>query len=301
MQIIRAEKMGFCAGVRHAVMTAEEALKENTDARVYSYGPLIHNPLALKKFEERGLKILCEEEIPSIKKEDTVVIRAHGIPPEISEKLEQTGARVLDGTCPIVKTNQKKCASFAKNGCVIFFTGDANHGEVIGIEGAARRSAELTGKKADFILIKSVEEALNQIQKKEEEILQKKEFVLLSQTTFSVKLFDEIASLLKEKIPEIKIFRTICPATYDRQDSLADLCKKVDGVLVIGGKNSANTNRLYDKAKSLCLHSALIENASEIPEEFYNLERIGLTAGASTPDDVIDEVEKKLTENNCLF
>ncbi len=120
MQIIRAEKMGFCAGVRHAVMTAEQALKENTNAKVYSYGPLIHNPLALKKFEERGLKILCEEEISSIKKEDTVVIRAHGIPPEISEKLEQTGAQILDGTCPIVKTNQKKCASFAKNGCVIF-------------------------------------------------------------------------------------------------------------------------------------------------------------------------------------
>ncbi len=293
MQIIRAEKMGFCAGVRHAVMTAEQALKENTNAKVYSYGPLIHNPLALKKFEERGLKILCEEEISSIKKEDTVVIRAHGIPPEISEKLEQTGAQILDGTCPIVKTNQKKCASFAKNGCVIFFTGDANHGEVIGIEGSARRSAELAGKKSNFILIKSVQEALAQIQNFSEEIL-KKEFVLLSQTTFSVKLFDEIASLLKEKIPEIKIFRTICPATYDRQDSLAELCKKVDGILVIGGKNSANTNRLYDKAKTLCAHSALIENASEIPEEFYNLEKVGLTAGASTPDDVIDEVEQKL-------
>ncbi len=293
MQIIRAEKMGFCAGVRHAVMTAEQALKENTNAKVYSYGPLIHNPLALKKFEERGLKILCEEEISSIKKEDTVVIRAHGIPPEISEKLEQTGAQILDGTCPIVKTNQKKCASFAKNGCVIFFTGDANHGEVIGIEGSARRSAELAGKKSNFILIKSVQEALAQIQNFSEEIL-KNDFVLLSQTTFSVKLFDEIASLLKEKIPEIKIFRTICPATYDRQDSLADLCKKVDGILVIGGKNSANTNRLYDKAKTLCAHSALIENASEIPEEFYNLEKVGLTAGASTPDDVIDEVEQKL-------
>ncbi len=293
MQIIRAEKMGFCAGVRHAVMTAEQALKENTNAKVYSYGPLIHNPLALKKFEERGLKILCEEEISSIKKEDTVVIRAHGIPPEISEKLEQTGAQILDGTCPIVKTNQKKCASFAKNGCVIFFTGDANHGEVIGIEGSARRSAELAGKKSNFILIKSVQEALAQIQNFSEEIL-KNDFVLLSQTTFSVKLFDEIASLLKEKIPEIKIFRTICPATYDRQDSLAELCKKVDGILVIGGKNSANTNRLYDKAKTLCAHSALIENASEIPEEFYNLEKVGLTAGASTPDDVIDEVEQKL-------
>ena len=120
---------------------------------------------------------------------------------------------------------------------------------------------------------------------------------MITQTTFSVKLFDEIAAVLKEKIPELKVLRTICPATYDRQDSLTDLCKKVDGVLVIGGKNSANTNRLYGKAKSLCNHAALIEKADEIPEKFSSLEKVGLTAGASTPDDVIDEVEKTLTRS----
>ena len=294
MKIIRAEKMGFCAGVRHAVMTAEKALEENKNAQVYSFGPLIHNPVALEKFEGRGLKILTEEKIDSVQKNDTVVIRAHGVPPEINERLEKTGAKVLDGTCPIVRANQKKCASFAKEGFVIFFTGDANHGEVIGIEGAARRGAEVAGRKLKFILIKSVEEALEQYEKlSETEKIEKA--VLISQTTFSVSLFDKISEALKDKIDGIKIFRTICPATYDRQDSLTDLCSQVDGVLVIGGKNSANTNRLYDKAKGLCRAAALIENAAEIPESFFMLKTVGLTAGASTPDDVIEEVEKRLT------
>ena len=278
MKIIRAEKMGFCAGVRHAVKTADSALEENKNGQVYSFGPLIHNPLALKTFENRGLKILDEEKISCVKKEDTVVIRAHGVALEIKEEL------------------QKECADVAKNGWIIFFTGDANHGEVIGIEGAARRGAEDAGKKLDFVLVKSVEEAVFEYKKLFSENVPEN-CVLISQTTFSVKLFDEIAAVLKEKIPELKVLRTICPATYDRQDSLTDLCKKVDGVLVIGGKNSANTNRLYGKAKSLCNHAALIEKADEIPEKFFSLEKVGLTAGASTPDDVIDEVEKTLTKS----
>lgn len=298
MKIIRAEKMGFCAGVRHAVTTANTALQQNCRGQVYSYGPLIHNPLALEKFEKCGLKILTEEEIPAIKKEDTVVIRAHGVPPEVKERLEKTGAKVLDGTCPIVQANQKKCEGFAEDGCVIFFTGDANHGEVIGIEGAARRGAEKSGKKLNFILIKSPEEALVEYEKNLPKTTSEK-CVLISQTTFSVKLFDQIASVLKEKIPELQVLSTICPATYDRQDSLTTLCQKVDGILVIGGKNSANTNRLYGKAEKLCSHAALIETADEIPPLFFGLERVGLTAGASTPDDVIDEVEKRLLKESC--
>ena len=290
MKIIRAEKMGFCAGVRHAVKTADSALEENKNGQVYSFGPLIHNPLALKTFENRGLKILDEKKISCVKKEDTVVIRAHGVPPEIKEGLEKTGAKVLDGTCPIVRANQKKCADFAQNGWIIFFTGDANQGEVIGIEGAARRGAEDAGKKLDFVLVKSVEDAVFEYKKLFSENVPEN-CVLISQTTFSVKLFDEIAAVLKEKIPDLKVLRTICPATYDRQD------KKVDGVLVIGGKNSANTNRLYGKARSLCKHAALIEKAAEIPEDFFSLEKVGLTAGASTPDDVIDEVEKTLSNS----
>jgi len=296
MKIIRADKMGFCAGVRRAVLTADEALKNNKNGKVYSLGPLIHNGEALKKYEELGLKILKEDEISILNNIDTVVIRAHGVPPVIKEKLKSTGANILDGTCPIVQANQKKCWDFAKEGAVIFFTGDANHGEVIGIEGYARRGAELSSKNLYFTLIKSKEDALKAYDALSEDLKSSK-IVLISQTTFSVKIFDEIASELKKLIPSITICRTICPATFDRQDSLDDLCEKVEGVIVIGGKNSANTNRLYDKANLLCSHTALIENASEIPASFFNLNTVGLTAGASTPDYVIDEVESALYKN----
>ncbi|MGI5059102.1 4-hydroxy-3-methylbut-2-enyl diphosphate reductase [Treponema pectinovorum] len=293
MKIIRAEKMGFCAGVRRAVMTANNALSEKGNGKVYTFGPLIHNPVALKKFEENGLEILSEENISILKKGDTVVIRAHGISPEIQDLLEKTGAKILNGTCPIVQKNQKKCCEYAKNGYVIFFTGDKNHGEVVGIEGAAKKGAFQKKLPLNFILIKSVEEALEKLGELEKNFKIEKS-VLISQTTFSVKVFEEIAASLKTHLPNIEVIKSICPATYDRQDSLDELCSKVEGVLVIGGKSSANTNRLYDKALKLCNMAALIEDASEIPEVFFKLKVVGLTAGASTPDDVIDEVEKAL-------
>lgn len=287
--------MGFCAGVRRAVMTADSALKERGEGKVYTFGPLIHNPVALKKFAEKGLEILSEKNIPLLNKNDTVVIRAHGIPPETEAKLEKTGAKILNGTCPIVQTNQKKCCEYAKSGYVIFFTGDKDHGEVIGIEGAAKKGAFEQNLPLNFILIKSVEEALFKLKRLEEQN-QIKKSVLISQTTFSVKIFEDIAKALKERLSNIEVIKSICPATYDRQDSLDELCSKVDGVLVIGGKSSANTNRLYDKALKLCKKAALIEDATEIPADFFNLKVIGLTAGASTPDDVIDEVENTLKD-----
>lgn len=297
MEIIRADCMGFCAGVRRAVMTANKALGENKSGRVYTFGPLIHNPVALKEFEKRGLGILQTENIASLKKEDTVVVRAHGVSPDIYEALKKTGALILDGTCPIVQTNQKKCADFAGKGYVIFFTGDKNHGEVEGIEGAARQSASLNSVPLNFFLIKSKEEAealAEKISAEKDFCSREQKVVLMSQTTFSIKVFEQISICLKEKFPSLEVVKSICPATFERQSSLDKLCKTVEGILVIGGKNSANTTRLYKKALSLGVKAAHIETPDEIPADFFELEKIGLTAGASTPDDVIDEVENIL-------
>lgn len=296
MNVIRAECMGFCAGVRRAVMTADEALAKNKDGQVYTFGPLIHNPAALRKFEERGLKVLSEDEIPAVKKEDTVVIRAHGVSPEIAERLTETGAEILNGTCPIVQSNQKKCAEFAGKGWTVFFTGDKDHGEVAGIEGAARRACLKAGLPLKFILAATPKQARDAAEKikSEDRSFDGKKAVLISQTTFSIKVFDLIAEVLRTSFPEITVVRSICPATFERQSSLDKLCCQVDGVLVIGGKNSANTTRLFNKAKELSRRAAFIENASEIPEDFFLLKTVGLTAGASTPDEVIEEVESRL-------
>lgn len=295
MKVVRAKILGFCAGVRRAVVAAEKALDENK-GQVYTLGPLIHNPVALNKLAERNLKILVESKIPLLNSQDTVIIRAHGVPPETEEAIREKGVNVVNATCPLVTKSQKTAAEYASKGYVIFFAGDKNHGEVIGIEGYAREGAKATGKPLHFLLIKDVEELKHSIRElSSQKILSSdSKIVLLSQTTFSIKMFDNLQAELKSSFPNAEVISSICPATHERQDSLVELCEKVDGIIVIGGKNSANTNRLFATAQKLCKKAVLIETPEEIPSEFFEFEIVGITAGASTPDDTIDAVEARL-------
>ena len=163
----------------------------------------------------------------------------------------------------------------------VVLTGDRNHGEVIGIAGYASEN---------FSQLQDFEEA------KDFEIAdeENKNVILLSQTTYSPKEFEKIESLFKNKFRNLAVMNTICPATNERQQALIELCSEVDGVLVVGGKNSANTKRLYQTAEANCKHAAHIQSAADIPQEFFNLKTIGITAGASTPDEIIEEVENGL-------
>lgn len=296
MEIIRAKILGFCAGVRRAVNAADKALSENGAGQVYTLGPLIHNPVALEKLAERNLKILSEKEIPSLKNEDTVIIRAHGVPPETENALRERGVNLINATCPLVTQSQKRAAEYAEQGYIIFFAGDKNHGEVIGIEGYAREAAKNAGINLHFILVKDLAEldsSINQLSQNGE-ISADSKIVLLSQTTFSIKVFDLLQNELTNRFPCAKVISSICPATHERQNALKELCEKVEGVLVIGGKTSANTNRLFVSAEKSCKKAALIETPEEIPEEFFSLKSVGITAGASTPDDTIEAVENLL-------
>lgn len=296
MKIVRAKILGFCAGVRRAVLAAEKALDENKNGQVYTLGPLIHNPVALNKLAERNLKVLVESKIPLLNPCDTVIIRAHGVPPETEASLKEKNLNVINATCPIVMKSQKTAAEYAEKGYVIFFAGDKNHGEVVGIEGYARRGAEKAGKKLNFILVKDVEELKSAVAElsAQKVFSDKSQIVLLSQTTFSITMFESLSVELKNIFPDAKIAGSICPATHERQESLVELCGNVDGVIVIGGKNSANTNRLFATAEKLCKKAVLIETPEEIPVDFFELEKVGITAGASTPDDTIAAVEEKL-------
>lgn len=299
MKVIRAKILGFCAGVRRAVLAAEKAL-EQKDGQVYTLGPLIHNPVALNKLAERNLKILVEGKIPLLTSKDTVIIRAHGVPPETEMAIREKGVNVVNATCPLVTKSQKTAEEYASKGYVIFFAGDKNHGEVIGIEGYARQGANNCGRKLNFVLVKDVDELKSAIRElSERKVLSSdSKIVLLSQTTFSIKMFDLLQTELKNSFPNAEVISSICPATHERQDSLVELCSKVEGVIVIGGKNSANTNRLFATAKKLCKKAVLIETPEEIPSEFFTLKTVGITAGASTPDDTIAAVEKRL---NLLY
>lgn len=288
MIIKKAEILGYCMGVRRAVETAELACRENPDKKIFTLGPLIHNNSALEVLAEKGVNVLKEDasDLAEDAENSVVIVRAHGVPPLVMQNLKSRGVTVIDATCPRVLSSQKRAADYAKRGYTVFLAGDKNHGEVVGISGYARASD------ADCIVIEHKEDAaaVKHVAEKA---------VLLSQTTISRSEYDAIAAVLKAKNDALVVLNTICPATDERQNALIELCKNVDGILVIGGRHSANTKRLLRTAQDLCAHAALIETAEEIPQEFFALERIGLTAGASTPDFVIDSVETALLEHPC--
>ncbi len=284
MQVIRAEILGFCFGVRRAVEIAQKALNEKSGETVFTLGPLIHNENVLKDFEKKGLKIIQSDEIDSLNKNSVVIIRAHGTSPEIQEKLMRSKAKVIDATCPRVKNSQNIVKELSEKKDIVIFTGDKNHGEVKSIEGYGKNN---------FVLVQNAQEAEEFCLKTEKN--EDSEVLLLSQTTFSNSEFKKIAEIIQKKFKNTEIKNTICPATRERQESLIDLCKKCEAVIVIGGKNSANTNRLFEIASKNCKKAAFIQDENGIkPDFFADFKTVGLTAGASTPDILIERVENLL-------
>lgn len=285
MEIIRASVLGFCFGVRRAVEQAEIALKENPGKKVYSLGPLIHNEVVLNDLSSKGLLIVNENEIDRIEDSSIVIIRAHGVEPSIEAQLNQKNCKIINATCPRVTASQKMVSKYKNENDFVILTGDKNHGEVISIAGYAGKN---------FYLIQNLEEA----EKLDFDVGENSNIVLMSQTTFSVNQFEKIKDCLSSRFSNLQVLSTICPATKERQDSLIELCQMVDGILIIGGKNSANTKRLFELAQKNCKKAAYIQSALEIPEDFYSLNKIGITAGASTPDQLICEVEDRLQTNS---
>lgn len=271
---------------------AHKAAAHKAGGRVWTLGPLIHNKTALDMLASEGVQILKDDDFSQIGGEDVVVIRAHGVTPAVKADVTGRSKAVVDATCPRVMLSQKRVADFASRGYTVIIAGDKNHGEVTGIAGCAEAAATgdsrcvLVGNRGD------AEDFVARVQSGDEPLPQRA--ILISQTTISQSEYDAIAEVLSPAIAGLEVFDTICPATTERQEALADLQGRVDGVLIIGGKNSANTQRLLISAQRYFDKAALIETADEIPPEFFQLERVGLSAGASTPDEVIDGVERRL-------
>ncbi len=298
MKIVRSELLGFCSGVSRAIKSAFDALGLEDAAqkpkKIYSLGPLIHNKAALDDLQKKGLKILQENQIDSLDKDSLVIVRAHGVSPFVLEQIKAAGAQIIDATCPRVALSQRRAAEFSAKGMFVILTGDKGHAEVKAVEGSALFAAQGCKPKSGgrFILVQSADEAARFDASAEME----NNAVLLSQTTFSPEEYKKIASILSDKIKGLKVFDTICPATGERQKALAELSKKVDALVVVGGKKSANSERLYELAKSLCANSYFVESAEELPKDFGGAKVVGITAGASSPDFVVDAVERKLQE-----
>ncbi|ADO76938.1 bifunctional 4-hydroxy-3-methylbut-2-enyl diphosphate reductase/30S ribosomal protein S1 [Halanaerobium praevalens] len=279
LEVITSEEAGFCFGVERALDMVLEAAKKNDALNVYTLGPLIHNPQVVERLEKKNVKVASSlAEIDS----GIVIIRSHGVAPEVLAKARAKKLKVIDATCPYVKNAQKYAKRLVDEGYQTFIYGDEDHPEVQGIYGASDKKASIIGEKED---LKSIE--------------LKAKVGLVAQTTKSPESFREIIDLIATKVKELKVFNTICNTTDVRQSSAKKLAEDVDIMFVIGGHNSANTTRLAEICTVTNTPTYHIETAAEIKKEWLSEKnKVGITAGASTPDWLIREVVQLMNEEN---
>jgi len=303
-KVLRAKVLGFCMGVRRAVELAYNQLargKADNPGKVYTLGPLIHNPQALEDLKQRDIEILDENKLPENLSGAVVIIRAHGISPQTEAELRKRGAVVVDATCPKVKANQLKAASLAKQGYRLFLAGEESHAEIAGIRGYAQegwiqRSGAAENKQFLQVVSCAEEAEIAARRLSEDPKIQGQKTALIAQTTISNEEYHAIGMVITRYFPTLEIISTICAATSERQNSLRELFDTVDVVVIAGGKDSANTRRLLAIAQASGKPCAIVETAADIPPDFFRFETVGLAAGASTPDTVIDIIEQALAK-----
>lgn len=288
MEILVGKTAGFCYGVKRAVDGSLEQIETNKNQEIYCLGELVHNRQVVLELEEKGIKFI--ENINEIKnKNSKVIIRAHGIEKNIYKKAEEEKINIIDYTCPNVLRIHKIAEDYQKQGYYIFLTGTEGHPEIIGIISCCGENFSLITNEED------VEKAIENFKKSNI-----KKLLLISQTTYSMKKFENVKKLVEEKIPkniDLVIKNTICLATEQRQKETKELSLKVDMMIIIGGKNSSNTKKLYEIASENCKNTICIETKDELEKKKYiNIQKIGIMAGASTPQKSIDEVIKILNK-----
>lgn len=287
MEIIIGKTSGFCHGVRNAVDKATEEV-ENSVAQVYCLGELVHNKHVTNNLEQKGLIFI--ENIEEAK--GTTIIRAHGVTKETYQKAQEIGIELKDLTCPKVLKIHDIAEQYSKNGYYIFLVGIANHPETIG-------TFSFCGKNASIIEnISDLEQAVTKFSE-----TNSKKALLITQTTFNLRKFEEITRALKEMLEienntsktaervELKVINTICLSTELRQKETEELSQKVDLMLIIGGRNSSNTNKLYDISSKNCKNVIFAESKEDVDiNKIKQFEKIGIMAGASTPRESIDSI-----------
>jgi (E)-4-hydroxy-3-methyl-but-2-enyl pyrophosphate reductase len=268
MEVLKTDHPGFCFGVRRAINIVLLE-KEKTEGSIYTIGPIIHNPQMVEVLKHRG--IIPVDNISGIK-DGTVVFRTHGIKEEEEEDIKLKGLKTIDATCPFVKRVRKKALFLKKNGYKVVIIGDKNHPEVKSV---------LSYLHNDGIVLQ-----------KPTPITAKKVGVV-SQTTQDKDTFFNIIRGLVEGVEELRVYNTICESTGIRQKEVALLSSMVDAMLIVGGKNSSNTTKLYNISKNIQPNTYHIETETDIkPEWFLGLKKVGITGGASTPDHILDIVER---------
>lgn len=277
-----AKSAGFCFGVDRAVKMVYNELESNT--KVATLGPIIHNQDVVNDMNAKGARVV--ESVDELLPEETVVIRSHGVGREVYEKIAEKGCRMLDATCPFVAKIHKIVAEKSKEGYLVLIAGDVNHPEIQGIIGHCEQN---------FCVFKDNFE-LKHVFEKNPDFLRKK-LAFVAQTTYNIIEWEECLKVIPKGNPDIVIFDTICSATDTRQSDAAELAKQSDVMLVVGGRHSSNTVKLYEVCSRYC-KTYHIENSDELSSLMLPCAgKIGITAGASTPAYIIEEVQTTMTEN----
>ena len=280
MEVIKAKSAGFCFGVKRAVDTVYQQVEKQETLPIYTYGPIIHNEEVVKDMEKKGVVVLrTEEELNALEK-GTVIIRSHGVAKNVYDRLEEKNIRIVDATCPFVKKIHNIVQKHSKEGNSIIIIGNPDHPEVQGIKGWAGD---------DVCVIQNAEEAQKFV------ALDGKKLCIVAQTTFNYNKFKDLVEILEKKSYDILVLNTICNATKERQTEARSIAETVDAMIVIGDKHSSNTQKLFEICRKACNNTYYIQTLGDLDlNQLGSVETVGITAGASTPNNIIEEVQNNV-------
>lgn len=280
MKVIKAKTAGFCFGVKRAVDTVYEQVEKCGGKNIYTYGPIIHNEEVVKDMGQKGVTVLRSEEELDALEECIVIIRSHGVEKRIYDKLNARGIGIVDATCPFVKKIHNIVSEQSAQGKYIVIIGNPEHPEVQGIRGWA-------GERV--CVIQNSDDAEKFSPDENEKIC------VVSQTTFNYNKFKDLVEIISEKSYYVSVLNTICNATKERQTEAESIAETVDAMIVIGDKHSSNTQKLFEICRKACNNTYYIQTLGDLDlNQLGSVETVGITAGASTPNNIIEEVQNNV-------
>ena len=284
MNVELAKTAGFCFGVKRAVDTVYQQIEQYRREKIFTYGPIIHNEEVIKDLRSHGVEVLNDEEELKTADADVVVIRSHGVAKYIYDILEERGITCVDATCPFVKKIHKIVAEKSAEGSYIVIVGNGEHPEVQGIRGWAGEQVTV---------VQTPEDAERfELPDKDQKVC------IVAQTTFNYNKFKELVEIISKKRYDIVVLNTICNATKERQTEARQIAARVDAMVVIGDKRSSNTQKLFEICKEECLNTYYIQTLDDLDiNQLRSVESVGITAGASTPNKIIEEVQNNVRIN----
>ncbi len=283
MEVRLAKSAGFCFGVNKAMEKVYEQIEKTDGKKIYTYGPIIHNEEVVKELASKGVEVIDSLEELQDKEKGVLIIRSHGVPKEVCEKMEGAGFTVVDATCPFVKRIHNIVQKESTLGKKIIIIGNPGHPEVEGIKGWCDDEA---------FIIETVQEAEDFNVSEDEKIC------IVSQTTFNYNKFKDIVEIFEKRGYDINVVNTICNATQERQTEAKEIARVADAMIVIGGTHSSNSKKLYEICKGECNNTHFIQTLDDLHLELPKSVRlVGITAGASTPNNIIEEVQNYVRLN----